>query len=186
MAGTGPDLRKTVQYHPTGARKRLLFLALALFALSFGVLINVEEDHQLPIAVAGVAAGLGWAGYEFWRLFNHGKPILVLSALGVDYRVMGGGAVFIPWSEIREVGTADVKGGRATFKKVTVLTVSDSFFVNEVEDRVGMLAAANRYLFIPKGNFVDVAIHHETIGIEPQALREAIAARWYHFHNRKT
>lgn len=185
MAITPPDLRQTVQYQPMGTRKRMLLIALALFAISFIALAFGDDGGPRLLAFLGVAVGLGWAGFEFFRLFNPGRPVLVLSSVGVDYRAPGGRPVFIPWTEIVEVTVADVKIRKRTFRNVTMLKVSESFFASEVEERLGALVATNRYLFIPSGNFVNVAVHHDVIGITPQALREAIGARWYQFHNRE-
>lgn len=186
MAVAMPDLRKTIQYQPTGTRKRMLLIALALLVVSFIWLIFGDDGAPKVAGFLGVIIGLGWSGFEFFRLFNPGKPVLVLSSVGVDLRAPGGRPVFIPWSEIVQITSADVKPSRKQiFRDVTMLKVSDGFFAREVEERLGVLVSSNRYLFIPKGNFVDVAVHHHVIGITSQALREEIGARWYQFHNRE-
>lgn len=185
MAVTTPDLRKTVQYQPTGTRRRMLLIALGMFLVSFVALIFGDNGGPRVLGFLGVVAGLGWSFFELFRLFNPGKPVLVLSSIGVDVRAPGGRPVFIPWTEIVEVTVADVKIPKKTFRDVTMLKVSESFFIKEVEERLGVLVAGNRYLFIPKGNFVNIAVHHDVIGIAPRVLREAIGARWYQFHNRE-
>lgn len=184
MADAKPDLRKTLQFHAKGATRQYLIVALALFFLSFGALIGADED-KLPLAVTGAAIGLAWSGYEFWRLFNPSRPMVVLSAMGVDYRIPGGAAVFIPWSEIHDVNAIEISTGKARFADVTALKVSRRFYEKEIEDHLSLFGTQNKYLFVPKGNFVQIALHHELLGIPPRPLREAISARWYHFNTRE-
>lgn len=183
MAEAKPDLRGTVQFHSKGATRQMLFLALALFALSFAAVIGADE-RKLPLTLTGAAIGLIWSGYEFWRLFNPSKPMVVLSAMGVDYRIPGGMAVFIPWSEIHEVSAVEITTSKASFSDVTALKVSKRFFEKEIEDHLSLFGTQNKYLFLPKGNFVQVALHHELLGIPARPLREAVSARWYQFNNR--
>ena len=186
MAATMPDLRDTIQYQPTRKRKQMLLFALAMFLVSFIALVFGDSGGPRVLAFLGVVAGLVWSGFELFRLFNPGRPVLVLSQVGVDFRAPGGKPLFIPWSEIVEITSADVKlSRRQVFRDVTMLKVSEGFFLKHIEERLGVLVAGNRYLFIPKGNFVDVAVHHGVIGIPPEALGGALAARWYRFHNRK-
>lgn len=186
MVATMPDIRETVQYQPTRKRKQMLMFALVLFLVGFVTLIFGDNGGPRVFGFLLTVAGLGWSGFEIFRLFNPGRPVLVLSQVGVDFRAPGGKPVFIPWSEIVEISSADVKVSRKQiFRDVTMLKVSEGFFVKEIEERLGALVSGNRYLFIPKGDFVNVAVHHDVIGIAPQALRHEIGARWYQFHNRE-
>ena len=38
--------------------------------------------------------------------------------------------------------------------------------------------------FIPKGELVQVALHHELVSVEPQSLRHAVETRWHAFRGR--
>lgn len=184
MAEAQPDLRKTVQFHAQGATRQFLLIALALFVLSFGAVIGADES-KLPLTLTGAAIGLIWSGYEFWRLFNPSKPMVVLSAVGVDYRIPGGAAVFIPWDEIHDVSAIEISTSKADFTDVTALKVSKRFYEKEIEDHLSLFGSQNKYLFVPKGNFIQIALHHELLGIPARPLREAISARWYRFNNRE-
>lgn len=183
MATAQPELRKTLQFHATGATRQHLVLALALFLLSFGAVIGADAS-KLPLTLTGAVIGLAWSGYEFWRLFNPSKPMVVLSAMGVDYRIPGGAAIFIPWAEIHDVSAIEISSSKARFADVTALKVSKRFYEKEIEDHLSLFGTQNKYLFVPKGNFVQIALHHELLGIPPRPLREAISARWYAFNNR--
>ena len=182
MSHAEPDLNKNVQFHAKGATRQHLFIALALFAVSFAAVIGADEA-KLPFTLAGAAVGLIWSGYEFWRLFNPDKPMVVLSAVGVDYRMQGGGAVFIPWGEIHDVSAIEITTSKARFADVTALKVSKRFFEKEIEDQLSLFGGQS-HLFVPKGNFVQIALHHHVLGVAPQPLREAISSRWYRFNNR--
>lgn len=98
MAEAKPDLRKTVQFHTAGGTRFSLLFALLLFILSILAAFTTDERNR-SLALAGIAAGLIWSCFEIWRLLNPSKPMVVLSAMGVDYRMPGGAAVFIPWGK---------------------------------------------------------------------------------------
>lgn len=183
MAEPKPDLRKTVQFHAAGTTRHFLLIALLLLVLS-ALAAATGDERNLPLALAGIAAGLIWSGFEIWRLFNPSKPMVVLSAMGVDYRMPGGAAVFIPWGEIHDVSAIEIDAGKVRFKDVTALKVSKRFFEKEIEDELGLFGGTNRYLFVTKGNFVQIALHHDVLGVKARPLREAVSARWYTFNNR--
>jgi hypothetical protein len=183
MAESKPDLRKTVQFHAAGTTRFSLLIALLLFFLSV-LAAATGDERNLPLALAGVAAGLIWSGFEVWRLFNPSKPMVVLSSMGVDYRMPGGAAVFIPWGEIHDVSAIEIDAGKVRFEGVTALKVSKRFYEKEIEDQLGLFGGGNKYLFVMKGNFVQIALHHGALGVKPRPLREAISARWYTFNNR--
>lgn len=183
MVDAKPDLRKTVQFHANGATRHSLLIALLLLFLS-GLAAAATEERNLPLALAGIAAGLIWSGYEVWRLFNPSKPMVVLSSIGVDYRMPGGATVFIPWGEVHDVSAIEIEAGKARFENVTAIKVSKRFYEKEIEEQLGLFGGGNNYLFVPKGNFVQIALHHDVLGVKSRPLREAISARWYGFNNR--
>lgn len=183
MASAKPDLRKSVQFHATGATRHALLIALLLLLLS-ALAAATTEERNLPLALVGVAVGLAWSGYEFWRFFNPSQPMVVLSAIGVDYRLPGGAAVFIPWSEVHDVSAIEISTSKARFEDVTAIKVSKRYYEREIEDQLGLFGGQNDYIFVPKGNFVQIALHHDVLGVQPRPLREAISARWYAFNTR--
>jgi hypothetical protein len=181
MAAAKPDLRETVQFHAAGGLPHGLLFALLLLVLS-ALFAATTEERNLPLALAGVAAGLLWTLYEAWKRLNPSKPMVVLSSMGVDYRMPGGATVFIPWREVHDVSAIEIDAGKARFEDVTVIKVSKRFYEKEIEEQLGLFGGGNRYLFVPKGNFMLVALHHDVLGVKSRPLREAISARWYHFN----
>lgn len=183
MAELKPDLRKTVQFHAAGGMRHGLLFALLLLILS-GLAVATSDERNLPLAFAGIVAGVFWSGYEAWKLVNPSKPLVVLSSMGVDYRMPGGAIVFIPWGEVHDVSAIEIDAGRTRFEDVTALKVSKRFYEKEIEDQLGLFGGGNKYLFVPRGNFVLIALHHAVLGVKSRPLREAISARWYTFNNR--
>jgi len=183
MADAKPDLRSTVQFHAAGGMRHALLFALLLLTLSALFAFTTDESN-LPLGLAGTAAGFFWTLYEAWKLLNPSKPMVVLSSMGVDYRMPGGATVFIPWGEVHDVSAIEIDAGKARFKDVTAIKVSRRFYEKEIEDQLGLFGAGNKYLFVPKGNFMQIALHHGVLGVQARPLREAISARWYHYNNR--
>lgn len=183
MAEAKPDLRETVQFHAAGGMRHALLFALLLLVLS-ALFAFTANEHNLPLALAGIAAGLLWTFYEAWKLLNPSKPMVVLSSMGMDYRMPGGATVFIPWGEVHDVSSIEIDAGKARVEDVTAVKVSKRFYEKEIEDQLGLFGADNRYLFVPKGNFMQIAVHHDVLGVKSRPLREAISARWYRFNNR--
>jgi hypothetical protein len=182
MAEAKPDLRETVQFHAAGGMRHALLFALLLLVLSAIAAFTTDEEKR-PLALAGIAAGLFWTIYEAWKLLNPSKPMVVLSSMGVDYRMPGGATVFIPWGEIHDVSAIDIDAGKARLEDVTAIKVSKRFYEKEIEEQLGLFGP-NTYLFVPKGNFIQIALHHHVLGMKSRPLREAISARWYRFNNR--
>ena len=110
--------------------------------------------------------------------------MVVLSAMGVDYRMPGGATVFIPWGEVHDVSAIEINAGKVRFEDVTAIKVSRRFYEKEIEDQLGLFGGGNEYLFAQKGNFTQIALHHDVLGVKSRPLREAISARWYIFNNR--
>ena len=183
MAEAKPDLRKTVQFHAAGSMRHGLLFALLLLVLS-GLAAVTTDERNLPFAFAGIVGGVFWSGYEAWKLLNPSKPVVVLSSMGVDYRMPGGATVFIPWGEVHDVSAIEIDAGGTLLKDVTAIKVSKRFYEKEIEDQLGLFDIGNKYLFVPKGNFVQIAVHHDVLRVKSRPLREAISARWYTFNNR--
>jgi hypothetical protein len=172
-----------VQFHAAGGTRFTLLFALLLFILSILAAFSTDERNR-PLALAGIAAGLIWSCFEVWRLLNPSKPMVVLSAMGLDYRMPGGATVFIPWGEVHDVSAIEIDTGKVRFDDVTAIKVSRRFYEREIEDQLGLFGGGNKYLFVPKGHFMQIALHHDVLGVPPRTLREAVSARWYAFNNR--
>ena len=71
-----------------------------------------------------------------------------------------------------------------TFGNVTVILVPKPFYDARIfVDSFLLRGPGWENNFIPKGDLVQVALHHELVSAEPRALRAAVEARWHAFRN---
>ena len=139
-----------------------------------------------------VVAGTGITVFALWRRANRGKPMFVLSPAGVHYRIAGVKTFLVPWREIRSIDTINIASwnwsirnpGTMIFSNVTVILVSKQFYDARIfVNSLFLRGPAWGNVFIPKGDQVQVALHHELVSVEPRALRAAVEARWHAFRN---
>ena len=114
-----------------------------------------------------LVVGPGIIAVALFRRANRGKPIFVLSPLGIHYRMPWVKDVLIPWREIRGVDTLDIGD-------VTVILVPTPFYNARIfVDSYFLRGPGWESNFIPKGDLVQVVLHHELVSVEPRALHEA-------------
>jgi hypothetical protein len=153
-------------------------------------LLDGDRDFEFILAVCILlTVGPGIIALALFRRANRGKPIFVLSPMGVHYRIPWVKELLIPWREIRGVDTLDIAGSSwsrnpGTFSDVTVILVPKPFYDARIFiDSLLLRGPGWECNFIPKGDLVQVALHHELVSVEPRALREAVEARWQAFRN---
>jgi hypothetical protein len=137
-------------------------------------------------------------GYALWTRADPGKPYFTLSPAGIRYRIAGAKEFLIPWREIQGVETIDVEAGywsmrwsthtlrreSLTFHDVTAVLVPKQFYDSRIHVKSFFLRGPGwKANFIPKGEMVQVALHHELVSVEPQPLRDAVEARWLAFRD---
>src|SRR4029077_9949591 len=67
---------------------------------------------------------------------------------------------------------------------VTVVLLSRQFYDSHIFVRSFLLRGPGwKANFIPKGELVQVALHHTLLAVEPRALRQAVEARWHAFRD---
>ena len=168
-----------------------VFCGLFLFAMA-------QPDLPPPLETIGAAAaivvGIGIVVLSLWRRFNRGKPVYLLSPMGVHYRGPGMKEIVIPWHEIKAVDTIDItwrhwlaySPRNLTSRGVVVVLVSKPFY--DAHIHIGSLFWRGPYWyetkFIPKGDLIQCALHSEPVSVAPHELREAVEARWRAFRDR--
>jgi hypothetical protein len=192
MNVSGPDVHQILEYRADTAFARLLPTGLGLLFLGLlGLaLLDGDRDFEFILAVCILlTVGPGIIALALFRRANRGKPIFVLSPMGVHYRIPWVKELLIPWREIRGVDTLDIAGSSwsrnpGTFSDVTVILVPKPFYDARIFiDSLLLRGPGWECNFIPKGDLVQVALHHELVSVEPRALREAVEARWQAFRN---
>lgn len=200
MNVSGPDVHQILEYRADTAIVRLLPVGLGLSFLGLLGLALLDSDRDsagefakivLAICIL-LTAGPGIIALSLWRRANRSRPVFVLSPLGVHYRIPWVKEFLIPWREIRGIDTIDIttsnwsyrNPGTFTFHDVTVILVPKSFYDARIfVDSLFLRGPSWGSNFIPKGDLVQVALHHELVSIEPRALRDAVEARWHAFRN---
>ena len=194
------DVHKTLEYRTATTIVRLLPTGLLLIFLCLAILAMMDFDRESIGTYIGVGlcfiCGIGVIGYALWTRADPGKPDFTLSPAGIRYRIAGVKEFLIPWREIQGIETTDVEAGywsmlwstrtlsynTIIFHDVTVALVPKQFYDTRIYVKSFLLRGPGwKANFIPKGAQVQVALHHEIVSVEPQALREAVEARWLAF-----
>lgn len=183
------DVRKPLAFGYEGYLLKQVPFAAGLAALGLVLFLWVDRDRE-SILASGVllAAGLGFIAYAYYRRGHPWKPVFELSTSGVRYRMAGHKEVFIPWREVQDVGAIEVsrfhwlRSGGFRFRDATALVVSKRFYnANIYVDSWVRRGRSWDYLFVTKGDAVQIVMHPELMSISPGDLRAAVESRWRAF-----
>ena len=206
MPADPADVHTTIEYRMDAELVRLL--PTGLVAIFAGLFLFAMEAPDFPkgepmlAAIAGLVAGIGIIAVSTWRFFRRGRPLFVLSPLGIHLRTAK--QALIPWREIRHIDTVEIVARAPTyrsnsgfpfgfswrpvvFRDVTVVLVPRQFYERRIFINSWFLRGpgwdAN---FRPRDDLIECALHHELVSVEPQALRAAVEARWHAFRDQDT
>jgi hypothetical protein len=191
VIGKVTDVHRVLAY--SGRKISRWFLQMGLVGLAAGaVLLYIQPGdfsrfEWIMVGFALAVAGVG-ALYGLVRLFVPGKPMLLMSPAGLRLHFDFLKTIVIPWHEVRGVDTIDIEGEfRGTpvlFTGVTVVLVSRQFYDRRIHVASWLLRGPgwDNY-FIPKGDMVQVALHHDALPASAAELRMAAEARWLAFRN---
>lgn len=191
LIGEVTDVNRTLAY---GGRKmgrsalRHGLLALALCVIV--VWLGLDSPLDWLIAGAGFALGLPLAIYGLVKWLAPPTPALVISPQGIRQYLDFVKTIDIPWHEVRGVDSIDISGkvGRDFhhLTNVTVALVTRDFYDRHIH--VGSWLGrgpAWHMLYVPKGDMVQVALHHQMLDASGAELREAVEWRWRAFRDVK-
>lgn len=171
MNVSGPDVHQILEYRADTALARMLPTGLGLCflgLLGLAVLDAGHRDFEFILAVGVLlTVGPGIIALALFKRANRGKPIFVLSPMGIHYRIPWVKEFLIPWREIRGIETIDVTSsnwsfrnpGTVTFHNVTVILVPKPFYNARIfVDSLLLRGPGWENNFIPKGDLVQVAL----------------------------
>ena len=205
MDVSGQNIDRTLEYRSAAVMVRLLPTGLLVIFLGVLILVLADPAPFWTMVAVGlcVAFGMCLVGLALWRRIHHGRPLFALSPDGIDYRIPWPTSLHIPWNEVRGIDTIDNEARYWSFwdfyygfqiipnrkvvnyPNVTVVLVSKPFYDRRTTVLSRLLPGpAWRANFIPKGDLVQVALHHDLVSVEPRSLREAVEARWLAFRDR--
>lgn len=192
LLGKVTDVQKTLSYGSGKMGRTFLRLGLTALAAS-GVLVFLQPSDfskfEWAMTYFGLAVGAACALYGLDRWLRP-KPLLVLSPRGVQITLDTLKTFLIPWDEVKGVEQTDITGtyrGRTvTVIGVTVVLVSRAFYETHIHvDSLVLRGPGWEFHFIPKGDLVQVALHHENLPASAIELREAVTFRWNAFRDAK-
>lgn len=169
---------------------RQIPFALGFMALGFLVLYlswggDGDDDQQAKIAaIVIILACLAYIGFAFHWRDSPRKAMLELSPSGILLRIAKGKDLQIPWIEVQDLVTVDIKGPKSTvYRDITAVLVTQEFFdtYNPVKSWWGR-GPGWRYHFDARGDgMVQIAFHHDLFSIPADELWQEIEARWRAF-----
>ena len=182
------DVRQTRTFSTENYLVKQVPIAIGLILFSLLVMALASDssdagDKPYLIGWMLIALSLGYIGYAFHRRARPKKPLIELSPDGILYRIFGDKEFRIPWSEVKSLGLADINLRRgASIRDVTVANVSQGFFEATVPIRSWWKRGPGwRYVFIPNGDTVQIAFHHDVLSVPADELWNEIETRWRAF-----
>jgi hypothetical protein len=170
---------------------RWQLLAGGLFLFVFGVVFAYVQPSDFTLydwamTVFSIVGGAFACIYELVRLLLPPKPLVVLSPQGLRMRIEWVKEFLIPWREVRGVDTIDVTArfGREVMfvPGVTVVLVSKAFYDRYIYVGSWILRGPGwDSNFVPKGDMVQVALHHLLLDASAAELRLGVELRWRAF-----
>jgi hypothetical protein len=184
------DVHQTLAFGRQKLNRR--FLLLGLICVGLGIMLALVKDRftlgEIVMTTFTIGLGVVICLYALIGLVAPGKPMLVLSRSGIRLNVEWVKDIDIPWREVRAIETADVsgklRGDTVTFTGVTTVLVSRAFYNRRIHIASWLLRGPGwHFNFIPRGDMVQVALHHEVLPIEKEELRAAVEMRWRAFRD---
>lgn len=184
---TGPvDVHRRLVW----SRSKLHRMRLGVYALgtAAAVVIVLLADKQLERFLAGAAGAVfvAFCFYEIYRLLEPNSALIELLPQGIIFRTTNEDFI-IPWSEIHGVDTIDIhaefRGREEVYRNVTVVLVSKFFYDRVIHERWMLMRGPGWDAhFIPKGDKVQIAIHHEILpNVTAEEVRRQVEERWKAF-----
>lgn len=198
----GQDLDRALEYRSAAAVAGLL--PTGLFLIFLGLLIHAltipgdEKVSSFILTGLCLVLGVGVVGLSLWRRRNPGKPVFTLAPDGIHYRIPMVKQILIPWHEIQGIDTIHVANdfwssiwwlmlryNPVVAYNVTVVLLPKRFYDEHIHvDSLLLRGPGWQANFIPKGEMVQMALHHDLVSVDPRALRAAVEARWLAFRDK--
>jgi hypothetical protein len=167
-------------------RARLWVAVVGCIACAVIVLL-ADTKLEYWLAWIGTLIAILWIIYETYWLLRPASALVELLPHGIIFRRGGGLEDFIiPWTEIHGIDTINIessfRGRPVTFEHVPVVLVSQHFYDRVIHvDNFIMRGPGWEANYIPKGDKMQVALHHEIIPATSAEIRRQVEARWKAF-----
>jgi hypothetical protein len=194
MMNADPAVHQIREYRTDASLMRELPFGLCLCLLG---LFAFALDDEPPVPIIGAAslilvAGLAVTVIALVKPLRPGRTMFVLSPAGIRYQLSRTKAILVPWRELEGVDIVDITVRRwavqgpswVTLRDVTVVLLSAPFYDQHIfVDSWFRRGPAWGWVFQRKGPVVQLALHPDLVSESPEALRDAIEARWLAFRD---
>jgi hypothetical protein len=158
-------------------------LIAALMGSAAGLVIAVlaVDVFETVLGWGSVAVFFPWAFYEIYWLMKPDTALIELLPQGIIFRTTTEDFI-VPWNEIHGIDSIDVhtsfRGRSITYHNVTVILVTQHFYDRVIHvDSFIMRGPGWEANFIPKGDRMQLALHHEVIPASAEEIRRQVEAR---------
>lgn len=150
------------------------------------ILLLADDLFELVTGWGSVVVFPLWALYEIYWLTRKDTALIELLPQGIIFRMPGLEHFIVPWHEVRGVDSIDIhttfRGQPVLFENVTVVLVSRFFYDRVIHVDTFILRGPGwETNFIPKGDKVQLALHHEVLPVTAEEIRRQVEARWKAF-----
>ncbi|MCV3243287.1 hypothetical protein [Mesorhizobium sp. ZC-5] len=156
------------------------FLALGLFVLWHALQDDNPDAEVIVLGLIAVVGSLVYLGRALRRRGSPGIPVLELSSRGILYRLGRTGEFRIPWTEVHSLRRVDITVSKGPdLHNVPAVLMSRQFFDANVPIKSWWARGPLwRDYFIPDGDWVQFAIHHDILSVTAEDLWNEIETRW--------
>lgn len=207
MRDDGRNLHKTLAYSSANVLAGLLPTGLLLILIGLAILILVDTSSKQAqwddriVIILCLFTGVAVVVFALWTRTRTAKPLFTLSPAGITYRIPWVRQVLVPWSEIEAVNSIDIVTKLwspawlflsfphrmymiTVHLDVTVVLVSRPFYDKHIfVDSYFRRGPGWVATFIPNGEQVQIALHHDLVSVERSVLRQAVKSRWLAFRD---
>jgi hypothetical protein len=187
------DPNRTLIFHATKVGRWFLGYGLAGLAAGAVLLWLQPEDFsafEWFMLYLTLLVSVPCTLYGLHRWLKRGTPLLVLSPAGLRVHIDFVRTIAIPWHAVQGVAkdtvTGSFRGRPVQFDDVTVVLVSKEFYDRRIHINSWLLRGPGwHHNFIPKGDVVQIALHHAAMNATAAELYTAAETRWRAFGDPK-
>jgi hypothetical protein len=192
MKSTPVDVNARLIWGRHKLHRMRLYVAIAGCIAGAVIVLLADSTLEYWLAWAWTLLTILWIIYELYWLMRPATALVELLPQGIIFRRGGGLEDFIvPWTEVRGVDTINIetsfRGRAVKFENVTVILVSMPFYDRVIHvDSFIMRGPGWDENYVPKGDKMQIALHHEIIDATAEEVRRQVEARWKAFGRKKS
>ncbi len=183
MSGAYVDVNARLVWSRSKLHRTRFTVAVTGLVAGLVIALLADKGRDLVIGWGSVAVCFPWSFYELYWWKKPNTALIELLPQGIIFRTTTEHFI-VPWQEIKGVESTNIhttfRGKPVTFNNVTVVLVSQLFYDRVIHvDNFIMRGPGWDANFIPKGELMEVAIHHEILpSVTAETVRREVEERW--------